>query len=227
MRICEMFKTIQGEGQLTGVVSVLVRMWGCNLQCEWCDEKRYRKSNCWQEVPQDVLLSNIKKYGCNHIVVTGGEPLIWPEVTEFTRKLKDVGYNVTIETNATIQRKVYCDLVSMSPKLAHSKPSSQLSAVAENHERNRLNIDVINYFMKHHDYQIKFVVESEKDFFEIEDILTRISNYDETKILIMPLASSRRQLNKVQKKLVRLCVEKGYRYANRLQLQIWGARKEC
>ncbi len=115
----------------------------------------------------------------------------------------------------------------MSPKLRHSTPRNREGTFVISHEKIRINIEAIDYYLKNYDYQIKFVVRDEIDFLEIEEILSRIRSYDKMKILIMPLASSRKQLYNVQKNIVKLCVNKGYRYANRLQLQIWGIRSEC
>lgn len=84
MRVCEIFKSVQGEGINSGVVSVLVRLWGCNLHCDWCDEKKFRKKGCWQDLSQEEILNKLSKYNCSNIVITGGEPLIWPEITELT-----------------------------------------------------------------------------------------------------------------------------------------------
>ena len=51
-----------------------------------------------------------------------------------------------------------------------------------------------------YNYQIKFVIGSEPDFNEINEILSKIGSYDKSRVLIMPLASSRNQLFKIQKK---------------------------
>ena len=45
IKVCEMFKTIQGEGKLQGVPSVMLRLIGCNLNCEWCDTEEVLKKN--------------------------------------------------------------------------------------------------------------------------------------------------------------------------------------
>lgn len=223
MRLTEIFKTIQCEGTLTGMVSVIVRLGGCNLQCKWCDERFSSRAKGGLEISINELLKKINKYNCKNIIITGGEPLIYKEIIELSNRLKDADYHVTIETNATIQKRINCDLISMSPKLSHSIPNNIPS---EGYERKRINIEAIRYYIRNYDYQIKFVVGLEEDFNEIEAILLKIGDYDRSKILIMPLASSRRQLFAIQKNIVKLCVERNYRYGNRLQLQIWGKGKE-
>ncbi len=223
MKVVEIFKTIQGEGILTGVVSVFVRFVGCNLRCKWCDEKFSLNTEASEEVAIPELIKKIKKYKCKNIVITGGEPLLHNDIILFTKELKKEGYFITIETNATIKKKVCCDLVSMSPKLSNSTP---YKADKNKYAKIRLNIDVIKYYIKNYDYQIKFVVSSERDIKEIKRVLSKIENYGKSRILIMPLASSRKQLYISQKKIVKMCIENNWRYCNRLQLQIWGKGKE-
>lgn len=224
MIVTEIFKTIQGEGILTGTVSVIVRLRGCNLQCIWCDERNSSKPGIGCEFSIDALLKKIAEYNCNNVIITGGEPLIHKEIEEFTDRLKKEGYNITIETNATIQKSIHCDLISMSPKLRHSIPN--ITKGFDEYNKKRININIIKHYIKNYDYQIKFVVEGEKDFDEINEILLKVGEYDNSRILIMPLASSRLQLFKVQKGIVDICIKRNLRYNNRLQLQIWGKGKE-
>ena len=223
MQITEIFKTIQGEGMLTGTVSVIIRLWGCNLKCRWCDEKNSSMPGIGYTLSLKDLIKKIAKYNCKNIVITGGEPLIHHDIVALTNELKKRGYFITIETNATIIKNVSCDLISMSPKLSHSV--SEDIKRYENHE-GLIKIDVIKYYIKKYDYQIKFVVEHEKNFNEIENILSKIGNYNRSNVLIMPLASSRKQLFEIQKKVVDMCIKRNWRYCNRLQLQIWGKNKE-
>jgi len=209
---------------LTGTVSVIVRLWGCNLKCKWCDERSNLKIDKSHVFSVNKIVEHIKAYDCDHVVITGGEPMIQEGIISLTKKLKETNSHVTVETNATVRKDVFCDLISMSPKLSSSVPSDINNRKA--YDKRRINIKVINYYIKNYNYQMKFVVGKESDFNEIDEILSKISNYDRTKILIMPLAASRRQLFSSQKNIARMCIEKNYRYANRLQLQIWGQNKE-
>jgi len=194
MQITEIFKTIQGEGMLTGTVAVIIRLWGCNLKCRWCDEKNSSVPGAGYKLSVKDLINKISKYNCKNVVITGGEPLIHQEVVMLTNALKKEGYFITIETNATIIKNVNCDLISMSPKLLHSVLDS---ATKHRVHEKIIKIDTLKYYIKHYNYQIKFVVEREKNFDEIENILSKVGNYDRSKILIMPLASSRKQLFKI------------------------------
>lgn len=223
MRVVEVFKTIQGEGILTGVVSVFVRFAGCNLRCKWCDEKASQDFDAGQNLSISELLIKMKKYKCKNVVITGGEPLLQVDIVDFTKQLKKEGYFITIETNTTLKKKVVCDLVSMSPKLSNS---AYYKANINKFNKIRLNIDAIKYYIKNYNYQIKFVVSSEIDIKEIKKVLSKIKNYDKSMILMMPLASSRKQLYNIQKKIVKIGIENNLRYCNRLQLQIWGKGKE-
>lgn len=224
MRVTEIFKTIQGEGILSGTVSVIVRLWGCNLKCKWCDEQFSLRPGTSYELSIKGMLEEIRGYNCENVMITGGEPLIHQGIVALTNELKDNNYHVTIETNATIQKNVNCNLISMSPKLSHSIPDN-VSDIRRYDEK-RIKINVIRYYIKNYDYQIKFVVGCEKDFDEIEEILLKVGSHDRSKVLIMPLASSRRQLFRIQKEIVAMCIERNWRYANRLQLQVWGQNKE-
>ena len=68
------------------------------------------------------ILAEVKGYPTPFVVVTGGEPLLSPEINELTKKLKKANHHVTIETAATIFKPIACDLLSMSPKLSNSTP---------------------------------------------------------------------------------------------------------
>jgi 7-carboxy-7-deazaguanine synthase len=226
--ICEMFHSIQGEGRLQGVPSVILRLTGCNLNCEWCDTSDALKNNTTIKYTDKELLKELSKYKCSHVVITGGEPTLCKRINEWINLLKENGYVVTVETNATNYAQLNCDLISMSPKLSNSIPySSKDEAVISSHNQKRININAIKNFIKHNDYQIKFVCNAlQSDIDEVKEILEQIGTYDSTKVMIMPLADSRDELYVIQNNLVRLCIDNNLRYANRLQLQIWDNKEE-
>ncbi|HUB33862.1 MAG TPA: 7-carboxy-7-deazaguanine synthase QueE, partial [Bryobacteraceae bacterium] len=118
MRIAELFYSLQGEGSLVGVPSVFIRTTGCNLRCSWCDTPY----TSWQPEGTDwslrQILAEVRAHPARHAVVTGGEPMIQPEIIPLTEQLRAAGLHITVETAGTVFQPVACDLMSISPKLA-------------------------------------------------------------------------------------------------------------
>ena len=226
MRISEIFYSIQGEGRLLGVPSVFIRTSGCNLRCVWCDTPY----TSWRPEGRDwnigKILREVHKYPARHVVVTGGEPLLAPEIEELTRELKREGAHITIETAATIFKPVACDLISMSPKLANSTPRKRENGkFAKMHEEHRLNFGVMQEFLDGYDYQLKFVVERRRDFDEIGDLLGKLDGVDCTRVLVMAQGKTSGELRRKMKWIVELCKEHGYRFTPRLHIDLFGNRR--
>jgi 7-carboxy-7-deazaguanine synthase len=76
MKIAEIFYSIQGEGTLVGVPSVFVRTSGCNLRCEWCDTPYTSWNPEGRDMSIEEILTQTRRHGASHAVVTGGEPMI-------------------------------------------------------------------------------------------------------------------------------------------------------
>lgn len=228
IKVCEIFQSIQGEGILQGIPSVLVRLVGCNLSCDWCDTKEVLNTDNYITLNEQELLECLSKYHCKYIIITGGEPTLFESLEELICLLQKQGYHITVETNGTINTEIHCDLISISPKLSNSIPKSIKSKEQIiQYNQKRINIEAIRCYMRNNNYQIKFVVrDMQEDFDEIKEILDELGEYDEERILIMPQASSIEQLNEVQAEIVRLCILNNMRYANRLQLQVWRNENE-
>ena len=95
------------------------------------------------------------------------------------------------------------------------------------YNQKRINIDAIRWFMDNNNYQLKFVASNrQEDFDEIRGILNEIGEYDEERVMVMPQADSIECLEEIQAEVARLCIENKFRYANRLQLQIWRNENE-
>lgn len=226
MRIAEIFYSIQGEGRLVGVPSVFIRTSGCNLRCAWCDTPYTSWEPEGEERSLDEIVAEAKRHPAKHVVVTGGEPLLAPEIEELTHRLKREGFHVTIETAATIFKPVECDLMSMSPKLSNSTPwNREKGKFAKMHAERRLSLAVIQQFIDGYDYQLKFVADKRKDFSEIEKVLRKLKNVDRTRVLIMPQGRTKKELRERAPWIVVLCKKHGFSYTPRLQIELWGNRR--
>ncbi|MDR0791000.1 MAG: radical SAM protein [Methanomassiliicoccaceae archaeon] len=98
MRICEMFRSIQGEGLMIGSVTYFIRTVGCNLSCEWCDTRYSRDGG--EEVSVEELIFCAKDE--TNICVTGGEPLLQDGIYELLYALLESGKNIVLETNGSV-----------------------------------------------------------------------------------------------------------------------------
>jgi len=226
MRIAEIFYSIQGEGRLLGMPSVFIRTSGCNLRCVWCDTPYTSWRPEGREWSVGEILREACKYPARHVVVTGGEPMLAPQIVELTKALKRTGAHITIETAATIFKPVACDLISMSPKLANSMPRKrEKGKFAKMHEERRLNFGVMQEFLASYDYQLKFVVERRQDFTEIRNLLDRLDGVDCTRVLVMAQGKTSAELRRKAKWIVELCKGHGYGFTPRLHIDLFGNRR--
>ncbi|MBA4135829.1 MAG: radical SAM protein [Opitutus sp.] len=230
MLISEIFYSLQGEGELTGVPSVFVRTSGCNLRCNWCDTPyaSWNPEGEQFEVPE--IVARVQTHGAaKHVVLTGGEPMIAPQIHELAFQLKEGGYHLTIETAATVPpRGIACDLASLSPKLAHSAPDARLDDIwRAKHEALRRQPAVIAEWIAWcADYQLKFVVSSEADVAEIETLLRETEcAVPPHKILLMPEGTTLETLRARAAWLSELCKARGFRYAHRLHVELYGNKR--
>ncbi|MDP7235619.1 MAG: 7-carboxy-7-deazaguanine synthase QueE [Candidatus Latescibacteria bacterium] len=223
MKISEIFYSIQGEGALVGMPSVFIRTSGCNLRCRWCDTPYTSWSPEGDEMTVENIIGMVEDYAATHVVITGGEPMLMKEMPDLTRRLKDCGYHITIETAATVYQQVACDLASLSPKLSNSTPwKEEGGKYAKKHERLRLNVEVLNTFMKTHPYQMKFVVDTPEDLDEVEGLLTRLEGIDRTHVLLMPQGRTAGELNEKARWIAKLCKTNGFRFCPRVHIDLYG-----
>ncbi|HME07476.1 MAG TPA: 7-carboxy-7-deazaguanine synthase QueE [Bryobacteraceae bacterium] len=218
LRIAEIFYSVQGEGALVGVPSVFVRTSGCNLRCSWCDTPYTSWRPEGEERSLDSIIEEVESFGTTHVVVTGGEPMIAPEIGELTRRLRG---HLTIETAGTVDADVRCDLLSISPKLANSTPDGRFAA---QHERLRYQPDVLRKLMSRFPYQLKFVVVSAGDLDEIRRVIDETCA-DPGRVVLMPEGIEAAVLAERGRWLVEICKREGFRYSPRIHVDLWGARR--
>lgn len=227
MRISELFYSIQGEGKLVGVPSVFIRASGCNLRCTWCDTPYASWNPEGPEMTVEQIAAQVQEHPTKHVVLTGGEPMIMSDVTELCHALKAVDHHLTIETAATVFKPVPVDLASLSPKLSNSTPVIRDGGrFADAHERNRLNIPVIQQFINHaSDFQLKFVVATESDLREIDQILEQLHSWKPTDVLLMPEGTDVVTLRDRSDWISDVCKRTGFRYCPRLHVELYGNKR--
>lgn len=229
MLISEIFHSLQGEGELTGVPSVFVRTSGCNLRCAWCDTPYASWNPEGKAYRVDQIMAAVDRYPkTRHVVLTGGEPMIAKEIRELAAAIKATGRHITIETAATVAPDgIACDLASLSPKLLNSAPDAEKHAVwRRRHEATRWQPDVVRAWIDRYPYQFKFVVARPEDVDELEHMLAALKrDIPKYKVLLMPEGTT---LEKIQSRaawLSDVCKERGYRYAHRLHIELYGNKR--
>jgi 7-carboxy-7-deazaguanine synthase len=227
MKVAEVFYSIQGEGKLMGVPSVFVRVSGCNLRCVWCDTPYASWQPEGEDRPLDWIVEQVRQYPARHVVLTGGEPMIMPEIGPLCTRLKTQGYHLTMETAATVYQPVAVDLASLSPKLANSTPwEKEGGRFASAHEKNRLNVPVIQRFIDQSpEIQLKFVVARPDDMEEIQSLLSQLTGWSASDVLLMPEGTDAQTLRTRALWISDLCRQTGYRYCPRLHVELYGNRR--
>jgi len=174
MKICEIFKSIQGEGLTMGVPTVFVRAVGCNLRCSWCDTM-YSMTGGSEMTIQEIM----EKVGdCRTVCITGGEPMLQKDIYELFDALIAADKKVVLETNGSVDLKdVPADdhiMISMDIKCPSSGMSDKM-----------LDSNIPLLTMKD---QLKFVIKDQKDLdFAIDYIRTR---KPETNVIFGPVGGT-------------------------------------
>ncbi len=158
MKVCEIFASIQGESSLVGIPMVFVRLSGCNLRCSYCDTKYAYTDGDTLSVEE--IIEKVKNFNIKYVEITGGEPLLQPEVYQLMEEL--VGeYQVLLETNGSIS----IEGVNPSVKiiLDIKTPGSGMC------DRNYLkNLDLLKEID-----EVKFVITDRNDYEWAKDFISK------------------------------------------------------
>jgi len=161
-----------------------------------------------------------------HVVITGGEPMLFAEMIPLCRRLKELGFHITVETAGTLFLPVECDLMSISPKLASSTPTIERAGKwTARHEQTRHRPEVIERLMRDYDYQLKFVVDSPADLAEVSAWLAEFSAADRSRVLLMPQGTDQPSLADIGQWLETYCREHGFKWCPRKHIEWFGARR--
>lgn len=151
LKVNEIFYSIQGESSWAGLPCIFIRLTYCNLRCSYCDtEYAFYEGT---DFSIEEILNEIKKYNCNLIEITGGEPLVQKEeVLSLMKTLCNLGYQVMIETSGSLSIEEIDNRVKVIMDL--KCPSSKM--IDKNLYEN------INY-LKRND-EVKFVIGNREDY---------------------------------------------------------------
>jgi len=240
--LVESFYSFQGEGKYVGTPSVFVRFGGCNLNCKGfgveivkdgvtlvgCDSLRATNKthfkDSWTKVTdENFLIDEINSHMIEldfkpDIVITGGEPLLWHKNLLFVQMIKhylSLGFNLTIETNATIEidfikYPFYKNITfAMSVKLKNSGEELEKRV-------NKRAIKAISYNAKKSFF--KFVMD--KNHLSTDEIY-KITKDSDLSIYCMPLGSTADELNLHDRAVAQFCINHGFRYVDRMHIRLW------
>jgi 7-carboxy-7-deazaguanine synthase len=172
-----------------------------------------------------MTLPEVIRHPAQHVVLTGGEPMVASGIADLAAELKLLGRHVTIETAGTVAPGgIACDLASLSPKLLNSAPDPrQHTAWRRKHEALRWQPEVVRAWLDAGPWQLKFVVAQPADLEEIERMLTQLRrDIPGHKVLLMPEGTTAEALRGRAPWLSELCKQRGFRYAHRLQIELYG-----
>jgi 7-carboxy-7-deazaguanine synthase len=219
MVVNEIFHSIQGEGLLAGAPSVFIRLAGCPLRCIWCDTQYAWDTNEGDDIPVAEIVNKAVHWPCRYVVITGGEPMVNPELPDLVQALKERNKHITIETaGIKFVAGLACDLMSISPKLSNSVQSGEATPATQ-------YLSSLKQLIRRYPYQFKFVVDSADDLPEIQQTLKQIGGVSAEKVMLMPQAKKRDELIAKSPMVAELCKETGFCFCQRLHILLYDGAK--
>ncbi|QDV22419.1 7-carboxy-7-deazaguanine synthase QueE [Aureliella helgolandensis] len=225
LRISEIYASIQGEGVLTGTPSIFVRTSGCNLRCWFCDTRFASWEPEGEFLELEQVVEQTLALGHSHIVLTGGEPMIYSNLPTLCGEFREAGRHITIETAGTIFHEVACDLMSISPKLSSSAPVGSPGGWFATHNARRERLEVVRQLMTAHPYQLKFVVDTPADADEVLTYLDRLGDFEGQRVLLMPQGTEKVELDRQAAWLIPWCEQHDLRFCPRAHIHWFGNRR--
>ena len=236
--INEIYTCLQGEGKLTGVPHILIRVSGCRLRCQFANSFCDTPYSSWAPEKGKYSYEDIHEFynkhkSIKHTMITGGGPTLHSGMLIALCELaKEFKHYITIETEGSEYVETKGDLISLSPKLTNSTPRpgtwmpylnrEVTEADKKKHEKWRCNYDAMKSLITYHpDYQMKPVISSEKDLEEVK-YLQEILDVPNDMVYLMPEGLEPKQLNERRKWLMDLCVREGYNFTDRLHIIAYG-----
>ena len=184
LKINEIFYSIQGESSMMGVPCVFIRLTYCNLRCSYCDTEYAFYEG--KDISIKDIIAEVKKYNCNLVEITGGEPLVQENVHDLMKQLCDNGYKVMIETGGSLSIKNIDKRVKIIMDL--KTPSSKMM---------NKNLYENTDFLKKDD-EVKFVVGNREDYDWSKEIINKYNLAEKTVVLMSPVFNELQNIDLVK-----------------------------
>jgi 7-carboxy-7-deazaguanine synthase len=162
MRVNELFVSIQGEGLDAGLPCTFVRFTACNLRCTYCDtEYAFYEGG---EVSLDDVVERVAAEGVDVVCLTGGEPLLQPDLPQLMQRLLDLEHRVIVETGGSLPLdKIPSGVIKVvdvkTPGALQTDPSEQGRKRFERQHFHYPNLDLLT-----ETDQLKFVLCDRADY---------------------------------------------------------------
>ena len=161
LKINEIYYSVQGESTHAGRPCIFIRLTYCNLRCSYCDTEYAFYDGKDMEITN--IMSELKRWDCNLVEVTGGEPLFQDECIDLLNELVNSNYEVMLETGGSLS---ISDVPKKVVKIVDFKcPSSGMV---------KKNLWSIVDDLQSHD-EVKFVIGNREDFDWAKDRITEYS----------------------------------------------------
>jgi 7-carboxy-7-deazaguanine synthase len=161
MLVNEIFSSIEGEGIRTGYPVTFVRLFGCNLDCPYCDTTYACKGSDFFKMSVMEIVAEVADHGNRRVTLTGGEPLIHRDVFQLVHELTKSGFEVNIETNGAVYIGEYTDIRDTIITMDYKTPSSGMTD----------KMDMSNMSILRKQDVLKFVVGNLEDLEDMKRVL--------------------------------------------------------
>lgn len=226
--VSEIFESIQGEGNYAGVRCLFVRFQFCNLTCSWCDTKyTWNNKNSDFKIYSELELKKIiSESSSHHVIFTGGEPLLYK-----IDNLVVEGKKYHVETNGCFNPEEPL-MATLNNGKTIARQGLDISIFKEfnwvvspklSNAGEKPNEGSLLYWSKQTFNIFKFIIKTNNDFNEIENIIVK---YSIAKDKIYIGIEGTTLVSQLQLAMVEEIIKRGYNYSPRLHVLLWGNQRK-
>lgn len=179
-KVVEKFISLNGEGILAGQPAVFIRFHGCNLSCSYCDTTWANEKDApFSLMTEEEIYEYIKESGIKNVTLTGGEPLLVPNIGQLLKLLStNQDIHVEIETNGSIDLSPFANIPnSPSFTMDYKLPSSFMED----------KMLASNFQILRKKDAVKFVVGNREDLNRAREVIYEYDLTSRCHVLISPV----------------------------------------